>query len=273
MISVVILTKNEAIDLPDCLQSLAWCDDIFVLDSGSTDNTLEIAAAAGANIITNPFKSFGQQRNFALDKIKYKHNWILFLDADERVTPSFYNNLVKAIEGSDASVAGFYCCWKMMLENVWLKRCDNFPKWQFRLLQKGNARFTDYGHGQKEAEVNGEIGYIKEPYLHYGFSKGWGHWIDRHNRYSSLEAIERLENVPPLANVFSKHGSIRNPALKARLARVPGWPLLRFLQAYLFNLGVLEGVPGFNYCVNMAYYEFLIKIKMREIKFRQNRTR
>lgn len=268
MISVVILTKNEALDIPGCLKSVAWCDDIFVIDSGSTDSTVEIASAAGAKIISNDFKSFGQQRNFALDHINYKYNWILFLDADERVTTAFYNSIISSIEKADNSVAGFYCCWKMIMENTWLKRCDNFPKWQFRLLRKGRARFTDYGHGQKEAAVDGDILYIKEPYLHYGFSKGWGHWVDRHNRYSSLEAMERLHNVPPFSNVFSKHGSIRNPALKARVARVPGWPLIRFLQAYLINMGVLEGMPGFNYCINMAYYEFLIKIKMREIRFR-----
>lgn len=269
MITVVILTKNEAHDLPGCLQSVAWCNDIFVLDSGSDDDTVTIATEAGAKIVYNKFESFGKQRNFALDKIQFQYQWILFLDADERVTPAFYKSMLEAIQQSDNAIAGFYCCWKMILEDVWLKHSDNFPKWQFRLMKNGKARFTDYGHGQKEAEVKGEIGYIKEPYVHYGFSKGWSHWMDRHNRYASLEAIERLGNVPPFANIFSKHGSVRNPALKARLARLPGWPLIRFVQAYLLNLGILEGIPGFNYCVNMAYYEFLIKIKMREIKFRE----
>ena len=153
-----------------------------------------------------------------------------------------------------------------MLEGKWLKHCDNFPKWQFRLMRKGRARFTDLGHGQKEDKVDGRIEYIKEPYLHYCFSKGWYHWIERHNKYSSLEAELRLRNVPPFKNVFSTHGSIRNPALKSWLCRVPGWPALRFFQAYFLNLGFLEGIAGLIYCTNMAYYEFLIKIKMREIK-------
>lgn len=274
MISVVILTKNEEIDIAECLKSVQWCEDVQVLDSGSSDNTIEIATSAGANIVYNEFKSFGQQRNFALDSISFKNEWILFLDADERVTPAFYNAIMDTIKKSDDSFSGFYCCWKMILEDVWLKRCDNFPKWQFRLMRKGRARFTDYGHGQKEAEVNGKIGYIREPYLHFGFSKGWSHWLERHNRYAFLEAMERLENVPPFINIFSKHGSIRNPALKARLTRIPGWPLIRFMQAYILNLGLLEGIPGFNYCVNIAYYEFLIQIKMREINFnKKNKSR
>ncbi len=270
MISVVILTMNEELDLPDCLNSVSWSDDVFVLDSGSIDDTLEIATKADVHIGHNKFESFGRQRNFALDNFKFKYNWLLFIDADEIVTPAFYNALVESIQKAGDSTAGFYCCWKMMLENVWLKHSDNFPKWQFRLMHNGKARFTDYGHGQKEADVNGEIKYINEPYLHYGFSKGWSHWVNRHNRYSSLEAVERLENVPPFANVFSKHGSTRNPAMKAWLTKVPGWPVIRFLQAYFLNLGILEGAPGFSYCINMAYYEFLIKIKMRELRLKRD---
>jgi len=266
MISVIILAKNEERDLPMCLNSLTWCDDVHILDSGSTDKTISLAQTFGATVSTNSFESFGKQRNFALDNIIIKNNWVLFLDADEISTVEFHHALSDAINQADDDVAGFYCCWKMILDNRWLKRCDNFPKWQFRVIRKGRARFTDFGHGQKEDKVIGEIKYLKEPYLHYGFSKGWSHWINRHNNYSSQEAVVRLNNRPPFKNLFSKHGSTRNPALRSWLSQLPGWPFLRFCQAYLFNLGFLEGTPGFNYCINMACYEFLIKIKMREIK-------
>lgn len=269
MISVIILTKNEELDLPACLEAIQWVDDIHILDSGSTDKTVTIAEEYGAAIYTNPFKSFGQQRNFALDTIPVQHDWILFLDADEIVTEPLKNSIIKAINQADQEVAGFYLCWKMMLEGKWLKRCDNFPKWQFRLMRKGRARFTDFGHGQKETQVIGRIEYINEPYIHHGFSKGWHHWIDRHNRYSSQEAVSRLTNCPPLKNVMARHASVRNPALKSWLSRVPGWPFLRFVQAYILKLGFLEGTPGFIYCINMAYYEFLIQIKMREISTSQ----
>ena len=266
MISTIILTKNEAKDLPNCLDSLKWCDDINILDSGSVDKTIEIAKEYGVNVYFNEFISFGNQRNFALDNISTEFEWILFLDADEVTTNEFVIEITKRIENNNSNIAGFYCCWKMILENKWLKYCDNFPKWQFRLLKKGKARFTDFGHGQKEAEVIGNIEYIKEPYLHYGFSKGWYAWIERHNRYSTLEAKSRLFQTPPLKNIFSKNKSQRNPALKSWLIKIPGWPFLRFFHAYFLNLGFLEGMPGFIYCVNMAYYEFLIKIKIRELK-------
>lgn len=266
MISVVILTKNEEQDLPYCLESLQWTDDIHVLDSGSTDRTLEIAESFGVQISFNRFKSFGKQRNFALDQLNIKYDWVLFLDADEVVTPAFEQAMKNSILEAVDEVAGFYCCWKMMLEDRWLKYCDNFPKWQFRLLRKGRANFTDFGHGQKEGEVFGKLEYIKEPYLHYSFSKGWTQWMDRHNKYSTLEARDRLERLPPFKNIFSSDSSVRNPALKSRLSRFPGWPLLRFFYTYFFNLGFLEGVPGFIYCTNMAYHEFLIMIKMRELR-------
>ncbi|MDT0675844.1 glycosyltransferase family 2 protein [Autumnicola musiva] len=264
MISIVILTKNEEKDLPRCLDSVSWSDDVHVLDSGSSDETVNIALLHGAKISTNPFSSFGQQRNFALDELEIRNEWILFLDADEVVTSEFRAEMIKEIENSGNEVAGFYCCWKMMLYGKWLKYCDNFPKWQFRLMRKGRARFTDFGHGQKEDQVKGKIKYLKEPYLHYGFSKGWFHWIERHNKYSSQEALARAQKKLPFKQIFARDSSTRNPALKLWLSRLPGWPFLRFFQAYFLNLGFTEGVPGFIYCVNMAYYEFLIQIKMKE---------
>ena len=266
MISVIILTKNEEKDLPACLSSVDWCNDVHVLDSGSTDKTVDLAIAKGAHITVNEFKSFGQQRNFALDHLQIIYDWILFLDADEIITEKFRIEILEGIVNVDDDLAGFYCCWKMILNDKWLKYSDNFPKWQFRLMRKGRARFTDFGHGQKEDKVTGRIDYIKEPYLHYGFSKGWTHWLDRHNKYSSAEALARMSGRPPFRNIFSKHSSVRNPALKSWLSNLPGWPFLRFFFTYIFRGGFLEGKPGFIYCVNMGYYEFLIKIKIREFR-------
>lgn len=271
MISTVILTKNEEADLPICLQSIQWSNDIHILDSGSTDKTIETAKQYNLTISSNPFESFGKQRNFALDVLAIKNEWIFFLDADEVVTYKFHTAMINAIKTANDEVAGFYCCWKMMLEGKWLRRCDNFPKWQFRLMRKGRARFRDFGHGQKESEVKGRIEYIKEPYLHYGFSKGWYHWIERHNKYSSLEAAERLNGTPPFRDIFSRHGSARNPALKSWLSKLPGWPIFRFSYTYFLRLGFLEGTPGLIYCTNIAYYEFLIQIKVREIKKQRNK--
>ena len=266
MISICILTRDEERDLPPCLESVSWCDDVHVVDSGSTDRTAALAAAAGAHVLENAFSSFGQQRNWALAHCAFQHPWILFLDADERSTPAFEAALKTAVAEAPETTAGFYCCWKLILENTWLRRCDSFPKWQFRLLRKGRASFTDFGHGQKEAEVRGDIGYLAEPYLHYAFSKGWASWLSRHNRYSDLEARERLLASISWRQILSPHGSVRNKALKPLVSRIPGWPLLIFGFRYGLKLGFLEGRAGLTYCANMAYYEFLIRLKMRELQ-------
>lgn len=270
MITVIILTKNEEQDLPMCLNSLKGFDEVHVLDSGSNDATVEIAYQYGAKVSYNPFESFGKQRNYALENLDIKNEWVLFLDADEVVTPEFEIAVKAAVGNAREETAGFYCCWKMILEGRWLKYCDSFPKWQFRLLRKERARFTDFGHGQKEGNVEGQIEYIQEPYLHYSFSKGWTEWISRHNKYSTLEAIDRFKKPPPFKNIFSSNSSIRNPALKTWCSKVPGWPFIRFLHAYIFNFGFLEGIPGLIYCTNIAYHEFLITIKMREYRQKQS---
>lgn len=268
MISVIILTRNEEHDLPRCLDSLRWCDDVHVIDSGSSDETINIARKFGAHVRENPFISFGTQRNWSLDHCDTKHPWILFLDADEIANKEFVNAMVKAVRSAPDSTAGFYCCWKLIYDDRWLKRCDLFPKWQFRLMRKGRARFTDFGHGQKEAEIKGSIEYLPVPYDHHGLSKGIGHWLDRHNRYATLEAAVRLSTPINWRNVFSAHGSKRNQALKPIVSRVPGWPMIRFFITYVLRLGFLEGRPGFVYCANLAYFEFLIRLKMREEKIK-----
>jgi glycosyltransferase involved in cell wall biosynthesis len=271
MISVIILTHNEAGDLPRCLNSLRWCDDVHVVDSGSSDDTINIAQKFGVLIYENPFKSFGIQRNWSLDHCDIKHSWILFLDADEVANDEFIKAMTKAVGDAPDSTAGFYCCWKWIYEERWLKRCDSFPKWQFRLMRKGRARFTDFGHGQKEADVQGAINYLPVPYDHHGLSKGIGHWLDRHNRYATLEAAARLSAPIVWRDVFSAHGSKRNKALKPIVSRMPGWPLMRFFITYFLRLGFMEGRAGFVYCANLAYYEFLIRIKMREEKLRRQK--
>ena len=263
-LTAVILTKNEESDLPRCLSALSGFAKLVVVDSGSTDRTLEIAAEHGAVVLEHPFESFGKQRNWALERVS--NGWTLFLDADEIATDEFKAAVKAAIADAPTDVAGFYCCWKMMLDSVWLKNSDNFPKWQLRVIRNRRVTFIDAGHGQKEGEVRGRLEFIREPYLHYGFSKGWSAWIERHNRYSTLEARERVRGSASLRDVFITNASQRNRALKLLVSKIPFWPLLRFTYTYLFRGGFLEGRQGFTYTAMLAFYEFLIQSKMREIK-------
>jgi glycosyltransferase involved in cell wall biosynthesis len=264
-VSTIILTKDAARDLPACLHSLDWCNDLFVVDSGSHDGTIDIAEKGGAQVLINPFTSFAQQRNWAIDHCEVVHPWILFLDADERSTPEFANELKQTLDQVHGGVAGFYCCWKTMLGTRWLRRSDNFPKWQFRLFRKGRARFVDVGHGQKEGQVDGRIGYFREPYLHDAFSMGWALWEEKHKKYAYLEALERVKGEKAvLRNLFSRHGSKRNVTIKRLASKVPGWPEFRFFYSYVLKGGYLEGKEGFEYCRRMMWYEKQIQ---KEIRF------
>ena len=265
-LSVVILTQDEADNLPRCLESITGFGEITVVDSGSSDATQEIAKRAGARVYEHPFESFAAQRNWALENCEPKYEWILFLDADEVATPEFRQGVTKAIQIASESVAGFYCCWKMMLGSRWLRRSDSFPKWQLRIVRRGRASFIDSGHGQKEGPIDGELGYISEPYLHYAFSKGWEAWWAKHNQYSSEEAADRLSRSASWSELFSKDSSRRNRALKPILSHIPGWPLLRFLHMYILKGGFMEGREGFAYCASMGWYEYLIRAKMRELR-------
>src|SRR3989440_8433291 len=211
--AIIILTYNEADNLPRCLESVAGFGEIMVVDSGSDDGTQEIAKQAGARIYERPFESFARQRNWALQNCDLKGEWVLFLDADEVATPEFRQTVANAIQNAGDAVAGFYCCWKLMLDQRWLRRSDSFPKWQLRIVRRGRADFIDSGHGQKEGRVNGELGYIREPYLHYALSKGWEAWWAKHNQYSDEEAADRLSRSASVAELFSKDPSRRNRAL------------------------------------------------------------
>lgn len=269
-VSVVILTKNEEADLPACLNGLASCSDVHVVDSGSSDRTVELAKARGAKCYVNSFKSFGDQRNWSLDNCETQNEWVLFIDADEIVTTEFLEEIARVVRDSDDSIAGYYCCWKTMLFGCWLKYSDSFPRWQLRLVRLGRVRFVDFGHGQKEGECRGALGYIESPYLHYSFSKGWSYWFDKHNRYASLEAAERLLGEIEWREVFGKHTSLRNRSLKLLLSRVPGWPVGRFIHSYFISFGFLDGRAGFHFAVLMGIYEYMIKLKINELRQKKN---
>ena len=259
MISVIILTKNEQNDLPTCLNAITWCDDIHVVDSGSADKTVEIAVELGANVYVNEFISFAHQRNWALNNCKLNYEWVLFLDADEHSTPGFCKAVLEAVMSASEEVAGFFCCGKTILNQRWLKRSDNFAKWQFRLLRRNRGRFVDVGHGQKRGEINGLLSYIKEPYLHFPFSHGFEAWSTKHLAYARKDSREIFNNRLSLMSVISNHGSQRNTAIKTLARRMPAWPLIRFVYSYIFRGGFTEGREGLLYCKKMLWYERQVK--------------
>jgi glycosyltransferase involved in cell wall biosynthesis len=273
-ISIVILTLNEAININACLASCAWCDDIHVLDSGSTDATVEMAGRAGVHVHAHAFESFGAQRNWAIDHIPLKHDWVFHLDADERFTPELAAAIDERLAG-DPGEAGFCIPEKLMFMDRWLARAGGYPKYQMRLFHKGRMRFRDYGHGQRE-DGGGHLGRVDQPYVHFAFSKGLGDWIDKHNRYSAIEAQRVLSGTAEpwsVVSLWSADRLGRRRAWKELGALLPFRSFARWFVTLFVQGGILEGRAGRTYARLMAMYEEMISLKARLLQDRARQDR
>jgi glycosyltransferase involved in cell wall biosynthesis len=268
MFSVLILTLNEERNLPDCLASAKWCDDVVVLDSLSTDRTAEVAKSAGARLFRRRFDDFASQRNYALQEIPFKHPWVFHLDADERFTEELRCECEAAIARDQFS--GFLVPSKLMFMDKWLRWSGMYPVYQMRLMKLGEIRFAQTGHGQREADAKRGVGKLREPYLHYNFSKGMDDWREKHERYSAKEAKESLRERQSgsmrWSSLWTGDPVARRRALKQMSMRLPFRPGLRFLYMYLLRLGFLDGRPGLMYCRLLAQYEAMIVAKMRALE-------
>jgi len=267
MISVVILTHNEETNIGRCLESVSWSDDILVVDSFSEDRTVEISKRQGARVIQRAFEDFSSQRNFASEHGNLKYEWVLHLDADEIVTPELRAELPTAmLGGKDA----YRVSSKLIFDGKFLRHAGLFPWYQVRFGRTQKLRFKQVGHGQRETVEPGRIGMLKSSLLHFNFSKGLPDWIERHNRYSTAEAHQNIcgyadEDVAAL-DLLSIAPDRRRRAAKRIFRRLPCRASIRFIYMYLFRGGILDGKAGFTYCRLLAWYEWLIVLKEREIR-------
>lgn len=274
-VSVIVLTKNEAANIHGCIQRLAEFEEVVVVDSGSTDGTPDILARdfPDVRVYQHPFKDFGDQRNWAIDHTDVKSEWILFLDADEHCTAELSDEIYGVVT-SDRGEVGYYLTCRNIFLNRWIKRCTMFPSWQLRLFRKSCVRYRKEGHGQREV-TNGRLGYLKNPYNHYGFSQGIEHWIARHNRYSTdeVQLILRLRDEPLRLSDLFRTAIQRRRALK-RIASRTGWmrPWFRFAFLYIGKLGVLDGRAGLIFCLLRLSHEIHIIAKLAETKHMRTGT-
>ncbi len=278
-VSIFIQTLNEEDNLPGLLESVSYADDIVVLDSLSTDNTRAIAEAAGARWFERPFDGRGPHQNWAMEHIDFKHRWVFYLDADERMTPELraeIDAIADAWERGDKSAekndpVAYYCGRKNYFRGRWLRHAMP-PGNIMRFFQPPKIRFERLAN--PAPVVDGEIGYLREMFIHYNFSKGLREWIERHNRYSSYEAVETVKALAdrPVkwGNLLSGDRNTRRLELKNLSFRIPARAVTKFLYMYFLKLGVLDGRAGFAYCLLQAMYEQMIVLKVHEIQ-RKNR--
>lgn len=266
-VSVLILTKNEERDLRNCLASVAWSDDVWVLDSESEDKTVDIATAWGARVRVRPFDGFASQRNFGLHEFSYKYQWLLILDADERVTDVLREELLHFVKHAPETVAAGRIQRRDFFMNRWLRHAQISPLF-VRLVRHASVKYER--EINEVMMVNGEIASISGYLDHFPFSKGISHWVQKHNIYSSMEAIQlnarHAEDVSIGRALFSNDFNERRRYQKALFYRLPCRPLIKFIYMMFVRRAFLDGIPGLNYSILQCFYEYLISIKAVELK-------
>ncbi len=240
MISAVIIARNEEENLLGCLESVKWCEEILLIDDNSTDKTPEIAKKFGAKVFIHPLNNdFANQRNFGLEKAR--GDWVLFLDADERVSPE----LAKEIRQRTANcqpMAGFY----LKRQDFWggrvLKHGETAHVRLLRLGRKGKGEWQRAVH--ERWEIEGKIGELKKPLLHYPHPT-LNDFIDHVNFHSTLHAQ-----------------ALKKEVIKPSLFRIIFYPKAKFIQNYVFRLGFLDGMPGIIVALMMSFHSFLARAKL-----------
>lgn len=268
-ISVLILTLNEEKNLPICLPSLAWCDDVVVLDSFSKDKTELLALEGGARFFQRRFDNYAAQRNYGLKDISYKHDWLLMVDGDEVVPPELVAEMKKVVESGSKDTTIYRMRRKDFFLGKWIKRSSGYPTWFGRLMKIGHVKVERSIN--EEYVTDGEIGYLQENLYHYPFNKGFSAWLEKHNRYSSMEAellVQNNSKRPGLKELRSKDPALRRRAVKSIVYRLPGRPLLMFLALYFVRGGILDGRAGLTFCTLRAFYEYMINLKVKGLRRR-----
>ncbi len=266
MISVLILTRNEEQDLPGCLASVSWSDDVHVFDSESTDRTAEIAHAYGASVTTRHFDGYARQRNAAL-QLPFRYPWILVLDADERPTPELSVELQRTVRSAPADTSAYRLRRRDFLWGTWLKHAQLTP-FYVRLIRPGRVHYTR--DINEQIEVQGRIGALAAPLDHLAFSKGLAHWVAKHNAYSTKEAEllasgDAVRAASLRQAFFAKDFHERRVAQKAIFYKLPGRPLIKWLYMMFARGAILDGHAGITYATLQAFYEYLIQTKCKEI--------
>ena len=259
-IAGVVLTLNEERNLQRALKSLSWCDELLVVDSGSSDRTQLVATQNGARFIENlqraPFQ-ITEQRNWTLQNAALSSDWVLFIDADEEVSPLLANKIRQSLYPTNP-IDAYELAPRYWFLGKWLKYTQSYPNWHPRLLRRNSMSFEG-GVWERFSDPS-RVGRILEPYEHYAFSKGIDDWIETHLRYAEEEANQTLK-------ILSRQdgGSliIRKKNLRIIAARL--WPLrpfLRFFQKYVLQLGFLDGWQSFLYCNLIFCYELFVVVKL-----------
>ncbi|MEH2433467.1 MAG: glycosyltransferase family 2 protein [Nostoc sp.] len=280
LVSVLIPAKNEQANLPACLASLSRADEIFVVDSQSTDNSIEIANSHGVNVVQFNFNGrWPKKKNWSLDNLPFRNEWVLIVDCDERITPELWEEIEQAIQNKEYT--GYYLNRRVFFLGKWIRYGGKYPDWNLRLFQHKKGRYENLhtedipNTGDNEVHehviLQGKVGYLKNDMLHEDFRDLY-HWLERHNRYSNWEASVYLNILTGKddsgtidANLFGDAVQ-RKRFLKKVWVHLPFKPILRFILFYIIQRGFLDGKAGYIYARLLSQYEYQIGVKLYELR-------
>ena len=273
MVSVFIPVKNEEENLPGCLESLEWADEVFVVDSQSTDGTVETAERLGAQVHQFHFDGSIKKDDWALENLPFRNEWAFYIDADERVPAELAEEMIRTIEGSDAK-DGYYVNRRLIFMGRWLRHAGLYPSWSLRLFKHRLGRYESVpieGKQHRDSKVHehlifdGSIGYLSADLIHRDLRDLY-RYIERHNQYSDWDAEVYLRyRGEPLKSDGHLHGAVRVKRFVKRIwVRLPLKPMLRFLYMYVIRAGFLDGAAGLHYCLLRAVHEYHISVKVKE---------
>ena len=277
-VSVIVPIKNEAANLPRCLESISWADEIFVVDSNSTDGSPRIAEEFGAQVVQFEFNgTWPKKKNWALENLIFRNEWVFILDADEVLPAGVEAEFRAAIANADET-AGFWINRRFMFMGKWLRHAY-YPNWNLRLFRHSLGRYeklTDVPTASGDNEVHehvvveGPTGHLRCEIDHYAFPSVEV-FVEKHNRYSNWEARVAVAEEETGSELQSARVAQRR-RLKRLSQRLPFRPSLRFLYVYVWQRGFLDGREGYYFARLHAFYEFLSVAKTRELKKARERA-
>ena len=276
-VSVIVPIRNEAANLPRCLDSVRWANEIFVVDSQSTDDSVRVAQQNGARVEQFHFNgTWPKKKNWALENLPFRNDWVFILDADEVLPPEAQNEFADAIANA-GDIAGYWINRRFFFLGRWLRHAY-YPNWNLRLFRHSLGRYekltdlqTDSGDNEvhEHVVIKGRTSHLLAEMDHYAFPSV-DTFVEKHNRYSNWEACVAAGRSSGEV-IAHKHVDLKR-SLKNLARRLPFRPLLRFLYIYVWQKGFLDGREGYYFARLHANYEFLIVAKTYEYRKRAGRA-
>jgi glycosyltransferase involved in cell wall biosynthesis len=273
-LAIVVLTSNEALNLRDCLDSVrGWAAELFVVDSGSTDGTLDIARQAGASVATHPFETHARQWQWALDTLAIRSPWVLALDADQRVTPDLRDAVVAALALPPAAdpIVGYFVNRRQVFRGRWIRHGGYYPKFLLKLVRRDAVVVDDEDWVDHHFRVRGRTDRLSGDLIEDNRNEARiAEWVAKHNRYARLQAAEELDRLRtgPRRGRFFGNPDERTTWRKDVWLRMPLYvrPTAYFVYRYVLRLGFLDGKQGFIFHVLQAFwYRLLVDINREEL--------